>query len=552
MALETETGMDTVPMTGAEEAAAGQEFGPYKTIRVLGNGGMGTVYLAEQQQPIRRLVALKVIKLGMDTREVIARFESERQALALMDHPNIARVFDAGTSENGRPYFVMEYVPGIPITEYCDQNLLNNSQRMELFIPVCHAVQHAHQKGVIHRDIKPSNVLVSVLDGKAVPKVIDFGVAKATNQSLTERTFFTEHGLLIGTPEYMSPEQVGGEHVDTTTDIYSLGALLYELLVGVLPFDPIMLRRAGYDGMKRIICEEATPLLTARLRSLGAKTAAISAHRRADPQALERQLRGDLDWITCRAMEKERTRRYASASELAADIERHLRDEPVLASPPGAAYRASQFVRKHRSALAGVLAAFLCLEVVISFVTVMEFRNTLERQFEVTLRTASFVSIAVSTLVQQTVDRVRNMSLREGLRQSEITSELVNIRAAWPSLQEIAVCDRKNEILLDSDPTRLGQKLDLYPELASLVAKTNWLQKFKILLNNSRNYQIEQPLGSPSGEALLYVRIVVAPALMRHEIRPYLLQNVIAALFRDVFAWLMFLLLLISWLWLRR
>jgi serine/threonine-protein kinase len=270
MALETETQPDKSLSDETSQEDTGRQFGPYKTLRLLRRGGMGAVYLAEQQQPIRRVVALKLIKPGMDTRAVIARFESERQALALMDHPNIARVFDAGSGDDGRPYFAMEYVPGIPITEYCDRHRLTNRERLELFLPVCHAVQHAHQKGIIHRDIKPSNVLVSVKDGVPVLKVIDFGVAKASNQKLVEETFFTEHGIIVGTPEYMSPEQaeLNGLDVDTTSDIYSLGILLYELLVGVLPFDPKVLRKAGYEEMRRIIREEETPRPTARLEGL--------------------------------------------------------------------------------------------------------------------------------------------------------------------------------------------------------------------------------------------------------------------------------------------
>ena len=279
MALNAELAPDTFPSLVAS-AVLGEQFGPYTTIRVLGEGGMGIVYLAEQQQPIRRLVALKVIKLGLlNAREVVKRFESERASLALMDHPNIARVFDVGTSHDGRPWFAMEYIPGISITTYCDQKRLTNRERMALFIPVCNAIQHAHQKGVIHRDIKPSNVLVAVQDSHAIPKVIDFGVAKATSQALAERAFFTEYGQLIGTPEYMSPEQVGGEEVDTSTDIYSLGALLYELLVGVLPFDPKALRAAGYDEIRRMIREDEAPRPTTRLSGLGRnRTTQLATH----------------------------------------------------------------------------------------------------------------------------------------------------------------------------------------------------------------------------------------------------------------------------------
>src|SRR5439155_13788444 len=342
-----------------ESQKAAQRIGPYRVLDVLGEGGMGTVYLAEQQQPIHRRVALKVIKRGMDSSEVIARFESERQALALMDHPHIARVFDAGATEDGRPYFAMEYVPGVPITEYCDRNRLPNRDRLELFMEVCQAVNHAHQKGIIHRDIKPSNVLVAVRDGKAAPKVIDFGVAKATDHRLTERTLFTHLGQLVGTPEYMSPEQAeSGLDIDTRTDIYSLGVLLYELLVGVLPFDAKALRQAGYGEILRIIRDEEPPKPTTRLHTLGATAGEIADRRRTDMRSLERQIRGDLDWITMKALDKDRGRRYGSASDLAADILRHLSDEPVTASPPGAMYRAGKFMRKRRGLVAAALAVF--------------------------------------------------------------------------------------------------------------------------------------------------------------------------------------------------
>ncbi|MGA2262036.1 MAG: serine/threonine-protein kinase [Acidobacteriota bacterium] len=340
-----------------------EHIGPYKVLDFLGEGGMGVVYLAEREQPIRRKVALKVIKLGMDTKEVIARFESERQALAMMNHPNIAQVHDAGTTDRGAPYFVMEYVAGVPIADYCDRHRLSTRERLEIFIPVCQAVQHAHQKGIIHRDIKPSNILVALQDGKPVPKIIDFGVAKATHQRLTEKTVFTQQGYLIGTPEYMSPEQaeMTGLDVDTTTDIYSLGVLLYELLVGALPFDPRALRRAGFDEIRRIIREVDPPKPTTRLSSLGQLAKGIAERRHTDVVSLAKELRGDIDWITLKAMEKDRTQRYASSSELAADIERHLRNEPVIACPPSSAYRLRKFVRRHRIGVAAIVTIVLLI-----------------------------------------------------------------------------------------------------------------------------------------------------------------------------------------------
>jgi len=356
-------------------------IGSYRVVRLLGEGGMGMVYLAEQEQPIARQVALKIIKLGMDTRAVLARFQSETQALALMEHPNIAQVYEAGSSANGRPYFVMEYVPGIPITEYCDRHYLGTRQRLELFLQVANAAQHAHQKGVIHRDLKPSNILVMERDGEAVPKIIDFGLAKATEKTFTEETVFTEAGVLIGTPEYMSPEQAspGGWDIDTRTDIYSLGVLLYELLIGTVPFESKHLRREGYDEIRRIIREDEPPTPATRLVSLGAQAVGIAACRATDAGSLRKQVRGDLDWITMTAMAKDRNRRYASASELAADIARHLRDEPVMASPPSTSYRFNKFIRKHRGPVLALTAVFLSLLLGLGASTVLYFRAERQR-----------------------------------------------------------------------------------------------------------------------------------------------------------------------------
>jgi serine/threonine protein kinase/WD40 repeat protein len=344
------------------------QIGAYKILDTLGQGGMGIVYLAEQERPLRRRVALKVIKVGMDTREVIGRFEAERQALALMDHPNIAQVHDAGTTDDGRPFFVMERVAGIPITEYCDRHRLSTDDRLRLFVQVCAAVHHAHQKGIIHRDLKPSNILVTTQDGQSVPKVIDFGVAKATHQRLTEKTVFTQLGLLIGTPEYMSPEQaeMSGLDVDTTTDIYSLGVVLYELLVGILPFDSARLRQAGYAEIQRIIREEEPLRPSARLSHLDPKSGRIAEQRRTDLSTLRRELKGDLDWVTLKALEKDRTRRYASASELGADVLRHINRDAVLARPTSFLYRARKFGSKHRFAMAAV--ALIALSVSAGFV----------------------------------------------------------------------------------------------------------------------------------------------------------------------------------------
>ena len=357
----------------------GAILGNYRLLQLIGEGGFGVVYMAEQRQPVKRKVAVKLIKAGMDTKAVIARFEAERQALALMDHTNIARVFDAGATPQGRPFFVMELVRGVPITSYCDTENLATRERLELFCQVCQAVQHAHQKGVIHRDLKPSNVMVTLHDSVPVPKVIDFGIAKATNAELTNRTLFTEFRQFIGTPEYMSPEQaeMSGLDIDTRTDIYSLGVLLYELLTGTTPFQGDRLRSAALDEIQRIIREEEPQRPSTRLSSLmtqpaprrrrtnagaGSSIEEIARRRRTDPRHLTRQMRGDLDWIIMKALEKDRTRRYCNASELAQDIERHLSDEPVSAGPPGAAYRMKKFYRRHRgqvAAAATVLIIFL-------------------------------------------------------------------------------------------------------------------------------------------------------------------------------------------------
>jgi serine/threonine protein kinase/tetratricopeptide (TPR) repeat protein len=350
----------------------GTKIGRYKILQGIGEGGFGSVYMAEQEEPVRRKVALKIIKLGMDTKQVIARFEAERQALALMDHPNIAKVLDAGATETGRPYFVMELVKGVRITEYCDQSKLSTRARLELFLLVCQAVQHAHQKGIIHRDIKPNNVLVTVHDTTPVPKVIDFGIAKATSHRLTDKTLFTEFRQFIGTPEYMSPDQaeISGLDVDTRTDIYSLGVLLYELLTGTTPFDAKTLRGAGFDEIKRMIREVEPDRPSTRVATLTASGSGIGALHQAEPAALSKLIRGDLDWIVMKAMEKDRTRRYQSASELANDIERHLNHEPVLAGPPGVAYKFSKFIRRNRVAVIAGSLVGVALLIGLSLATV--------------------------------------------------------------------------------------------------------------------------------------------------------------------------------------
>src|SRR5579864_588847 len=338
-------------------------IGNYKLLQQIGEGGMGVVFMAEQTHPVHRKVALKVIKPGMDSRQVIARFEAERQALAVMDHVNIARVLDAGATASGRPYFVMELVHGVPITKYCDDNHLTPRERLELFVPVCQAIQHAHQKGIIHRDVKPSNIMITLYDGQPVPKVIDFGVAKATEQRLTDRTLFTQYGTMVGTLEYMSPEQAETSMLGagTRSDIYSLGVLLYELLTGTTPLDGKHLRSLGYAEMLKTIRDVEPPKPSTRLSQSINEVASISARRQTEPRRLQKLIAGDLDWIVMKCLEKDRTRRYETANGLAVDIQRHLHDEAVSASPPGQLYKLQKLVRRNKLTFAAIAAIMVSL-----------------------------------------------------------------------------------------------------------------------------------------------------------------------------------------------
>jgi serine/threonine protein kinase/tetratricopeptide (TPR) repeat protein len=358
----------------------GTIIGPYKLLQEIGEGGMGTVWMAEQTAPVKRVVALKVIKAGMDSRQVLARFGAERQALALMDHPHIARVLDAGATEQGRPYFVMELVKGVPITRFCDERRLTPKERLELFIPVCEAVQHAHQKGVIHRDIKPSNVLVSLYDDKAVPKVIDFGVAKATGQRLSEATLFTGFGTVVGTPEYMSPEQaeLNQLDIDTRSDIYSLGVLLYELLTGSTPLHHRRVQEAALLEVLRLVREEEPPKPSTRLDTTE-ELPSIAANRNTEPRRLQGLVRGELDWIVMKALEKDRNRRYETAGSFAADVRRYLDDEPVHACPPSAWYRFRKFARRNKAALAAVMVMILAVLVAVVAMAVGTWLTARER-----------------------------------------------------------------------------------------------------------------------------------------------------------------------------
>jgi WD40 repeat protein/tRNA A-37 threonylcarbamoyl transferase component Bud32 len=380
----------------------GTRVGPYKLLQQIGEGGMGAVFMAEQSQPVQRRVALKIIKPGMDSRQVIARFEAERQALAVMDHPNIAKVFDAGTTETGRPYFVMELVKGVPITQYCDQRRLTPKERLELFIPVCQAVQHAHQKGIIHRDLKPSNVLLALYDGNPVPKVIDFGIAKATGPKLTERTLFTEFGQIVGTLEYMSPEQaeLNQLDIDTRSDVYSLGVLLYELLTGTTPLEKKQLRDVAVLELLRLIREVEPPKPSTRL-SRTDELPSIAANRGLEPNKLSGLVRGELDWVVMKALEKDRNRRYETANSLALDLQRYLHDEPVQACPPSAVYRMRKFARRNKVALitASVVAFTILLAVAglaVSTVLVWQANNGLSESLERERQNSYYQRIALA------------------------------------------------------------------------------------------------------------------------------------------------------------
>src|SRR5579864_3576495 len=344
----------------------GTVIGRYKLMEQIGEGGMDAVWMAEQTEPIQRRVALKVIKEGMDSKQVLARFEAERQALALMEHPNIAKVLDAGKTPSGRPFFVMELVKGKPITDYCDEKRLAVLDRLELFGDVCRAVQHAHQKGIIHRDLKPSNVLIAPFDGKPVVKVIDFGVAKATGQRLTDATLFTGFGAVVGTPEYMSPEQAeaNNQDIDTRSDIYSLGVLLYELLTGSTPLTRKRIKEAALLEVLRVIREEEPPRPSTRLSESKDSLPSISAQRQTEPAKLTKLVRGELDWIVMKALEKDRNRRYETANGFAMDVQRYLADEPVQACPPSAGYRLRKFARRNKVRLAAAAGAFLAVTVI--------------------------------------------------------------------------------------------------------------------------------------------------------------------------------------------
>ncbi len=461
--------------------------GPYRVLGVLAQGGMGIVYTAEQTEPVRRRVALKVIKAGMDTREVVARFEAERQALAVMDHPSIAKVLDGGATADGRPYFVMELVKGVAITEYCDTHRLSTRERLRVFVDVCHAVQHAHQKGVIHRDIKPSNVLVMLQDGKPVPKVIDFGIAKALSNPLTDRSLLTEVGRAIGTPAYMSPEQADPSalDVDTRTDIYSLGVLLYELLTGHLPLDPNVMGLNAY--LMRLAQRETTPSTpSAKFSTLGNAASSVSMLRRVDVKTLRRELRGDLDWIVMKALEPDRTRRYETVNGLAMDIERHLHDEPVTARPPSALYRLSRFARRHRIAVAAgaTVTAALVVGLTVAGLALVRARRAesmARREAETSRQVANFLtglfrvsdpseargnSVTAREILDRGAERISGELAEQPLVQAQLMHTMgivyreMGLYAQAQPLLERAIATRRTQVAED-DPAVQGSQFEL-------------------------------------------------------------------------------------------
>ncbi len=411
-------------------------IGRYSLLKMLGEGGMGIVYLAQQDEPINRQVALKVIKPGMDTKRVISRFDTERQVLALLKHPNIAQVYDAGTTDSGRPYFVMEYVEGLPITDYCDHHKLSIEDRLNLFMQVCQAVHHAHQKGIIHRDIKPSNIMVSTQDNRAILKIIDFGVAKAISKPLTEKTVFTEQGQLFGTPEYMSPEQadMANEDIDTRSDIYSLGVLLYVLLTGVLPFDSEILRKGGVEHIRKVIRQTDPKTPSTRLSSLGDEAIKVAESRQTEVARLTRRLHKELEWIPLKAMRKERTERYQSASELADDIDNYLKSDALTAGPPSSIYRLKKFVRRNRALIMGI-AAVLAVSIAGTIISTV-FAIKAEQQARTSQAISDFLIDDLLASVQQVGATKREVTVESIL---DVASENLEAKFVREPLIEASI-----------------------------------------------------------------------------------------------------------------
>ena len=492
----------------------GTQIGPYKLLQQIGEGGMGVVYMAEQTEPVKRRVALKIIKPGMDTRQVIARFEAERQALAMMDHQNIAKVFEAGTTDSGRPYFVMELVKGIPITRYCDDKHLSLKERLELMIPVCQAIQHAHQKGIIHRDIKPTNVLVAQYDGRPVPKVIDFGVAKATAQKLTERTMFTELGQIVGTVEYMSPEQaeLNQLDIDTRSDIYSLGVLLYELLTGTTPFDRQRLRSAAFHEMLRIIREDEPPKPSTSLSTSGTLPT-IASNRQTDPSKLSNAVRGELDWIVMKALEKDRNRRYETANALVADVQRYLNDEAVLACPPSARYRFGKFARRNKASLttASLVAAAL---VAGACVSTWQMVRAMQAETEAKANEARVIGEQSKTLAEQ----LKAVAAAKAERvQRQLTAS--NLRKALDALDEtyLRLAERLPEKaeLSPADRRLLERILAFYEDFASQNAADPNMQYERVRVFGQIGKVYEELGQRPQAEAALRRALALGRELAR-------------------------------------
>ncbi len=452
-----------------------EAIGPYKILRKLGEGGMGAVYLAQQEEPIRRRVALKIIKLGMDSKEVLTRFEAERQALSLMNHPGIAQVLDAGTTETGRPYFVMEHVAGISLTEYCDRHFSSTEERLNIFVEICEAIQHAHQKGVIHRDLKPSNILITSSENKPHPKIIDFGIAKSIDHRLTQKTVFTELGQIIGTPEYMSPEQADltSLDIDTRSDIYSLGVILYELLVGALPFDGKELRSRGYEEIRRRLREDTPAKPSTRLSGLGQSATQIAVRRSTDLSSLRKRLKGDLDWIIMCALEKDRTRRYSNALDLASDVKRHLAHEPVEAGPPSWFYKAQKFVRRRRRGLVACLIVML-----LTGASVYGAKIFFEDQHRDQLLQQSRQMFADGTQLLDRYDSLTQELLTEERKLASLLDQPNKHLPVWELTEDIEAIQKVRN-LRESREKSLNDARLLF-EQARAIAPEKTIEKFKV------------------------------------------------------------------------